>query len=93
MVDRLLRTIYNLRPQFINNHSALRITVKRLFENMKIETYFGYTLTYEECRFLNNQPLWLWVARKEQGHSKLPFVTLRSETKAGLKQLIKRIIR
>lgn len=60
---------------------------------MKIETYFGYTITYEECRFINNPPLSLWVARKDQGRSKLPFVTLRSETKTGLKQIIKSVVK
>lgn len=60
---------------------------------MANETYFGYTITHEVCRFINNPPLLLWVARKEQGRSKLPFVPLRSETKQGLKQLIKSVVR
>ena len=64
-----------------------------IFENMINKTYFGYTITHEVCRFLNNPPLLLWVGRKEQGRSKLPYVTLRSETKQGLKQLIKSAMR
>ena len=54
---------------------------------MKNETYFGYAITHEVCRFINNLPILLWVARQDQ------CVTLRSVTKSGLKQLIKSVVR